>query len=582
MDFIEIERKIEYIKEAINIGPNDLYKEMLEKYTFSEKWENILSIKTIREPTNDKEEIYIYQGGVYVRGESILKEDIEKAYRASLSFAKSNIEDLEQVQLVDNLQKEFEFLKAKFERMNHTGLSTSIVNEVLNIIRRNTCINRSDLFTPGYKIVVRNGILDLETLTLEPHSPKFVSIFKIPVKYDPNVKPGKIVEIIKQILKPEDIQVFQEWLGYNLWVFDYSTQKALMLVGEGGNGKSTLLNLIIALLGRENVSAKSLHELESDPYAKAYLFGKIANIYPDLPETDLKSTGTFKMLTGGDIIESRKLYEGPFSFYNIAKLSFSCNKVPYVRYDDSDAFFRRWIIVETPYKFEGTGREVKGIANELIKNEKEMSGFLNWALEGLQRLKNQSWHFSYGKSWEETRDEYIIRSNPYKAFKTYCTLLDPNSETKKDEIFEAYVEFCNLHKLVAVSYDTFYKNFKFEFAPGEIMEIRLKMDELGNRPRAIKGIKLRPKSLWNKLPSDDELEGEKENIEYYKSEEYFTKEFFSDLHVELINHLEDGATHYYVIKIPEDPPLEFSNFLNKASKIKMEEFEKILRSDKNE
>ncbi|PMP83952.1 MAG: hypothetical protein C0175_00915, partial [Caldisericum exile] len=530
-------REFEDIDEAYAIisGEGNIQGELNSSYEGAEYTTTDIANKLIKikiyKTLRDTEEILMYKEGIYVKGgETSIKE-----YVHNLLGGKE---------------------------------STQFVNEVIGKVSRGTYIDR-EIFSHNndneHKIVIRNGILNLDTLTLQPFSPDFYSLVKFPVKYDPDSKPGRIVDVLKQLMREEDLVVFQEWVGYNLWIFNYEAQKALMLVGEGGNGKSTALKFLVALLGKENVASKSLHELESDPHAMAYLFGKVANIYPDLPTKDIYSTGTFKMLTGGDRIESRKLYQAPFSFTNIAKLTFSANKIPKVP-DDSTAFFRRWIIIEFPYVFEGTDKEIKGLADELIKDEDELSGFLNWALEGLQRLRNNGWHFSYNKSTEEIRNEYEMRSNQYLAFKENCLILDPSATETKDGIYQAFKEFCQMHKITVVSYQTFYKNFKYIFAPGEIEEVRLSGPK---RPRGYKGIKIRPKDRWG-LPIEDE--DEELGIRYYRSEFSYDEKYFLDKGVEMIKKIQEGNVYDYVLKIPDDPSPLFNEFLKNARAINSSEF----------
>ena len=414
----------------------------------------------------ESEEVYYYKDGIYHRnGEAQIKEAVHE--------------------ILDGAE------------------STNLCGEIIGKVQRGTYTDPK-AFTEHdeHKIVLENGILDLYNYSLSPHSKEWLSLVKFPVYYDKVTTCPRMLKFISEIVRPEDIPLLQEWTGYNLWVFGYPAQKAMMLVGDGGNGKSTFIGIMEALIGRQNRSAVSLHELEENRFAKADLFGKASNLYPDLPNRDLKGTGMFKMLTGGDPIRAEDKNIKSWTFHNVAKLTFSCNEVPRVP-EDSTAFFRRWIIIEFPYSFEGTSQEDRDLKEKLTMDKTEMSGFLNWATEGLQRLRANGWRFSNGKTVDTVKADYIVRSDPYKAFVMHCIIEDPNTQEKKDELYNAYREHCEIHKVTSRSRDAFFKNFKDNFKPGALTDYRPEKKDDRERPRMFKGIKLRDREGWC-LPSDDD------------------------------------------------------------------------------
>jgi hypothetical protein len=183
MDPIEVQEKIERLDELLKIGTNDIYKQLVEKYTFFDKNHGIIiGIKTIPDPDTDREAIYIYQNGVYVRGESTLKSDIERITRATLDYCDSIIEDLEAVSLQQDKAQRLLHLKAVFEKKKHTGVLTSTVGEVLNAIRRNTYMSRDEM-NPSSHIPFKNGVLNLNTWKLEPLNPSLFYTWKINANY---------------------------------------------------------------------------------------------------------------------------------------------------------------------------------------------------------------------------------------------------------------------------------------------------------------------------------------------------------------------------------------------------------------
>jgi putative DNA primase/helicase len=194
-----------------------------------------------------------------------------------------------------------EFYIKKLVQQNVRGeeVSGHLVNEVVGHIQRSTYVKVDVFFEGGPLLVTENGLLDTTTLKLGPHTPEFYSLSKVPVVFDPTKAGQAFAKFLSEVLYAEDIPVVQEWMGYCLHR-GYPAQLAILFVGEGNNGKSTLISVLKALLGQDNISAVSLQELETNRFAKADLFGKLANLFADLPDSALKGAGTFKMLTGGD------------------------------------------------------------------------------------------------------------------------------------------------------------------------------------------------------------------------------------------------------------------------------------------
>ena len=355
------------------------------------------------------------------------------------------------------------------------------LNETVAYIRASTYTMIHE--PPPHLINLENGIYDLITGELKPHDPSLHFFNKIPVKYDPNAECPAIQKFLNEVTRNEqDKETLLEIIGYCLYR-RYMIHKALMLVGEGANGKSTFLNLVKAFLGAQNVSGKSLQELESNRFAKASLFGKLACIYPDLPDQALRRTGIFKMLTSEDLIEAEKKFRNSFTFVNYAKLLFSANKLPKVN-DDTDAFFRRWIIIVFPNQF--TGDKADPNLLDKLTTPEELSGLLNLALKALKRILEKG-RFSYDQTIDEIREDYIRKSDPIAAFVMDCLEIDPESWIIKQELYNAFATYCREQNLPTVSRDTFYKNLPQHIT---VYDYRPKIN--GKRATAFRGVKLAP------------------------------------------------------------------------------------------
>ena len=412
--------------------PKRLADEIKEKYTF----------KTLR----DTEETWFYNDGIYhPDAETIIKEEVRTA-------------------LCD-------------------GISECRANEVIFCIKTDTYIEREAMNKNKDMIHLKNGIFDLKTMALLPFSPEAISTIQIPIEYDPQADCPEIKKFFSEIILEADIPVIQELFGYTLFK-GYPIQKATMLIGGGANGKSTLTALLTRFLGKNNVSSVALQDLDMNRFAIACLYNKMANIYSDLTNKSLYQTGRFKMLVGGDLISAEQKFRNTFTFVNYAKLIFSANQLPETQ-DDSDAFYRRWIIVNFPNVFEGEKADAKIL--EKLTTKEELSGLFNWAIEGLKRLL-ETGRFSYHKNTEEIRDAYERLSNPLVCFIKDTVEIAPMGSITKDIFYTAFVNYCKENALPVKA-----KNVVGRELPKHI-SVSSERTKIGDRRIAVwKGIRLNGK-----------------------------------------------------------------------------------------
>lgn len=319
-----------------------------------------------------------------------------------------------------------------------------VVDETIHHIQSATFIKNNEFETEKNYIRLQNGIFDLDTNELLPFTPLIKCMVGLPVEHNTQADCPEIKKFISEIVNPEDIPIVQEIIGYCL-MKGYPIQKAVMFLGGGSNGKSTLLMLVRKFFGEENVAQVPLQAFETNRFASSQLYNKLANTYADVPDAALQRTGTFKMLTGGDAIPGEHKFKNAFTFVNRAKLIFSANKLPETR-DDTDAFFRRWVFVNFPNVFEGETAD-KNLIDKLTTPE-ELSGLLNWALEGMRRLQEKG-EFSHSISTDELRDRYTRLSDSLAAFVSdYVEYTGtPDDFVSKETFYNNYVAYCKHHNL---------------------------------------------------------------------------------------------------------------------------------------
>ena len=328
------------------------------------------------------------------------------------------------------------------------------VAEVVEAIRRRTYTLRSE-FQPKGKICVSNGILNLDARNLEPHSPGSRFLVKFPVDFDSTAACPKFERFIREILHDEaDRTLVQDYFGSTLRLGN-PHKYALLLVGPTDSGRSTLSGVLRDVIGRDGISALPLQSLVDNRFAAAELFGKFANVCPDLPAEAISNPSYFKGLTGNDLITAERKFSHPFAFVNLAKLIFSANEIP--RADAADpAFFRRWLIVLFDTSIP-EDRQVTDLCEQLVREEG--SGILNWMLTGLHRLEARG-RFAHKLTLEDTTKIWRERSNPVAWFIDAKLVRDYSARIEKEGLFAAYVAFCKEKRVPALHRDRFFTVFK--------------------------------------------------------------------------------------------------------------------------
>lgn len=281
-----------------------------------------------------------------------------------------------------------------------------------------------------------NGVYDRDTKTLLPHDPKYRFRFQFPIVYNPDAVCEKTSGFFNQVLDKDQQLTVEEWIGYYFYRA-YMFKKALIFVGEGDTGKTTLLEVIDFLLGKDNISSVSLQKMSGDKFAAAHLFGKHGNLVDELSAKDISDTGNFKVATGGGSISGEYKFGNQFSFHNFSKLTFACNKIPDVKDFDDDAYFNRWMVIRFEKIIE------KRIPNfiQTLTTEEERSGLFNLAMSGLDRLL-EAGRFSYTKNAMDTKREMMRSGSSIAIFAADMLQQDNGAEMSKEDMYDVYSAFC--------------------------------------------------------------------------------------------------------------------------------------------
>lgn len=351
---------------------------------------------------------------------------------------------------------ENEIIFPEIQRILGEAVTKNAKNETFHKIADMTSYPR-DVFTsaPLNLVPLKNGVYDLDSNTLISHSPLYRFKYQFPVTYDKDATCPKIIAFFDQVLNPVQKKIVQEWIGYYFYRL-YIFKKAIIFVGEGDTGKTTLLETIIHLIGKENISSISLQKMSGDKFSAAHLYEKHGNLVDELSAKDITDTGQFKIATGGGSISGEYKFGNQFSFNNFSKLTFACNKIPDVKDFDDIAYFNRWMIIS----FEKTIE--KKIPNFIatLTTEEERAGLFNYAMIGLARLLEKG-KFSYESSAMDTKREMMKSGSSIAVFASTQIDQDGGAEISKENMYDHYCDFCLANEIPTETIKMFGTKFLF-------------------------------------------------------------------------------------------------------------------------
>ena len=383
----EREKQIQKIQEkAENLGVANNFKILLKQYEkiyFKETKKNINIAKPMHNEIANillennnivkyENDIYIYENGVYKKSEeSIFRKIIDLVPIASTHFRR--------------------------EVYNYLLI---IVPEVKQ--------NRDSMI-----INFKNGIYDMNRKKLLIHNPHFFSTNQININLNLQAPKVQAIDIFLDKISCNNYhrkQSILEMIGYSMTT-SVKLQKAFILYGKtAGNGKSTLVNLISELIGKENIAYVTLEDLNTNKFATSRIKGKLLNIGSEMTKEYLKDISNFKQWISGDDLEIEEKFKNKETIRPYAKFIFNANELPKVA-DKTDAFYRRLQII--PFEARFSNKDIIEFNfNELITKE---------ALEYLAKISVEAYInmgdiFTNYEESEKEINKYKIENNSVLSY----------------------------------------------------------------------------------------------------------------------------------------------------------------------
>jgi len=300
-------------------------------------------------------------------------------------------------------------------------------------------------------INMQNGTLSLSTGEFREHRAADHLTTMLGFAHDDAAQCPRWKQFLAEVLVTADgepdaglILFMQEAFGYSLTI-GVEHEMSFWLVGEGANGKSTLLHVLELLAGNSaihlnlGVLAKSGGE-----YQLADLGGKRVVVCAEAPETTV-ADATLKQIVSGDPMMVRPPYGFPFVIRPIAKVWWAMNTPPKVS-DSSEGFWRKLAVLpfNRSFDIDERDRQLRG------KLAGELAGIFNWSLSGLHRLRERG-HFSEAEASVSATEQFRTESDPVGTYLSECILTTFGTSTSSAVLYQTYREWCKASGVMPLS-----------------------------------------------------------------------------------------------------------------------------------
>lgn len=291
------------------------------------------------------------------------------------------------------------------------AITAGVVSSVGDLMRSCRYCHPDELNDLGSPFLVncKSGMLDIMTGELRPHSRKHRSTVQIPVAWNPKAECPEFLKWLEQ-MKPEQDErdQIQEMFGYCL-VPEFSYHVFFFLFGPGGTGKSTLVDLLLGLIGEENSLALQLEEL-GNPFTRSQLVGKQIYLCGELTRKSFQHIGLIKQIAAGEPVYVDVKNKAGFSFRPKGRFVMTSNVVAHTP-DTSTGFERRFLQINFMNAIAREDMDF-GLPKRLMQ---ELPGIFRWAAEGFRRLYERG-HFAHTTENKKSIDELQRHRNQVAVF----------------------------------------------------------------------------------------------------------------------------------------------------------------------
>lgn len=284
-----------------------------------------------------------------------------------------------------------------------------------------------------------NGIVDLRTGKLHNHDPAAMHSQSTAAEYRPGAPAPAWTEFVERVLPEPAVRNYvQRLLGVSLVGATMPGHEFPFLFGEGGTGKSTLLETVAGVLGDyAAIAPTSLLAVKrgaGQSYDVAGLRGKRLVVVEEV--SGAMDEDAIKRITASAHLEARQIYQAALTFVNVTSLWMASNHEP--RIDGTDSGLRRRI-KQVPMDVKVDGAFIGPMRAQVAASEQE--GVLAWLVAGCVAAHKG---LRPPKAVDAATQAMFDDANPLLAWLAACTAADAAGRASARDLHDSYVDWCRV------------------------------------------------------------------------------------------------------------------------------------------
>ena len=396
-----------------------------------------------------KDDIYVYRDGVYVLDPGMMGIKYRLHCLARMIGYDSHLDPGTVRSLLERLRNEYDPDSHTYEifQGHYLPLSNAIID-----------------MSPGAEIKYclmgpPEGIRKSKLLEAR-YDPEVMVAMRYAVEYDPAAKCPRFEAFLDSICSDDTMRTrILDMMAACLLPDKRNMNHFYILYGAGANGKSTLLDIIRAMVGIENCGSAPMQKFDerSNRFWGIHVFGKPCNLSDETGAERMESAANLRAITDRGIISVEEKYKTPKDVRPACTLAFCANELP-VNPDRTDGFFRRVDLIEFASQFSGAS------ADDTVKtihlDSEELSGILNMLLPRMKRIV-ETGNVEHRPTLEDMREKYTYLMSPIEQYMKVrmeeCEVLthDDKSGSYMKAVYDDHNRWCIKNKFRTPSLRSF-------------------------------------------------------------------------------------------------------------------------------